>query len=62
MVAQKNAKPSHAAIILSMESVFGAIGGAVLLGETMSSRGYIGCVLILGGILVTQIKFRSKQA
>jgi drug/metabolite transporter (DMT)-like permease len=61
VVAQKNAKPSHAAIILSMESVFGAIGGAVLLGESMSSRGYIGCILILGGILVTQIKFRSKQ-
>jgi drug/metabolite transporter (DMT)-like permease len=61
VVAQKNAKPSHAAIILSMESVFGAIGGAVLLGESMSSRGYIGCILILGGILVSQIKFRSKQ-
>jgi drug/metabolite transporter (DMT)-like permease len=61
VVAQKNAKPSHAAIILSMESVFGAIGGAVLLGESMSSRGYLGCILILGGILVTQIKFRSKQ-
>ena len=33
VVAQKNAKPSHAAIIISMESVFGAIGGALLLGE-----------------------------
>jgi len=60
-IAQKNAKPSHAAIILSMESVFGAIGGAVLLGESMSGRGYMGCILILGGILVTQIKFSSKQ-
>jgi drug/metabolite transporter (DMT)-like permease len=57
VVAQKNAKPSHAAIILSMESVFGAIGGALLLGESMSSRGYIGCILMLGGILVSQIKF-----
>ncbi|MEK6266531.1 MAG: DMT family transporter [Clostridium sp.] len=61
VVAQKDAKPSHAAIILSMESVFGAIGGALLLGESMSSRGYMGCILILLGILVTQIKFRSKQ-
>lgn len=62
VVAQKNAKPSHTAIILSMESVFGAIGGALLLGETMSSRGYIGCILILGGILVSQIKFSPKQS
>lgn len=56
VVAQKNAKPSHAALILSMESVFGAIGGAVILRETMSARGYIGCALILGGIFVSQIK------
>ena len=60
VVAQKNAKPSHAAIILSTESVFGAIGGALILGETMSTRGYIGCALILGGILVSQIKFFPK--
>lgn len=62
VVGQKNAKPSHAAIILSMESVFGAIGGTLILGETMSSRGYVGCILILGGILVSQIKISPKQA
>jgi drug/metabolite transporter (DMT)-like permease len=62
VVAQKNAKPSHAAIILSMESVFGAIGGAVLLGEVMSGRGYIGCILILIGILISQIKIAPKEA
>jgi drug/metabolite transporter (DMT)-like permease len=61
VVAQKNAKPSHAAIILSMESVFGAIGGALLLSESMSSRGYVGCVLILTGILITQIKFSPEE-
>lgn len=61
VVAQKNAKPSHAALILSMESVFSAIGGAVFLGESMSSRGYIGCSLILAGILVSQVKFKAKQ-
>ncbi|WP_261830605.1 DMT family transporter [Inconstantimicrobium mannanitabidum] len=60
VVAQKNAKPSHAAIILSMESVFGAIGGAIILGETMSTKGYIGCILILAGILLSQITPSSK--
>lgn len=59
VVAQKDAKPSHAAIILSMESVFGAIGGMMLLGERMTARGYIGCVLIFGGIILTQVKFSS---
>lgn len=62
VVAQKNAKPSHAAIILSMESVFGAIGGAILLGESMSGRGYVGCGLILAGILVSQINFSPEKA
>lgn len=61
VVAQKNAKPSHAAIILSMESVFGAIGGALLLSESMSLRGYLGCALILGGILISQIKSSTES-
>lgn len=61
VVAQRNAKPSHAAIILSMESVFGAVGGALLLGENMGYKGYAGCALILGGILVSQIRFSPTE-
>jgi drug/metabolite transporter (DMT)-like permease len=61
VVAQKNAKPSHAAIILSMESVFGALGGALLLSESMSTRGYLGCIFIFGGILISQIKFSPQE-
>lgn len=61
VVAQKNAKPSHAAIILSMESLFGAIGGALILGENMSTRGYLGCVFMFAGILISQIKFTPKE-
>jgi len=57
VVAQKHAKPSHAAIILSMESVFGAIGGALLLSERMILRGLTGCALILAGILISQNNF-----
>lgn len=56
VVAQKNAKPSHAAILLSMESVFGAIGGAMFLGERIGSRGLVGCVLIFIAIMVSQLK------
>lgn len=56
VVAQKDAKPSHAAIILSMESVFGALGGVLILKESISIRGYIGCCLILAGILISQKK------
>ncbi|MBE7021075.1 MAG: DMT family transporter [Ruminococcaceae bacterium] len=56
VVAQKNAKASHAAIILSLESCFSVIGGALILGETMTLRGYIGCIVIFAGVLISQIK------
>ncbi|QCX33931.1 DMT family transporter [Caloramator sp. E03] len=61
VVAQKYAKPSHAVIILSMESVMGALGGVLILGERMSNRGYIGCLLIFIAILISQIKLSPKQ-
>lgn len=55
VVAQKNAKPSHAAIILSMETVFAAVGGAILLHENLGARGYLGCILMFAGMMVTQL-------
>ncbi|NLK36149.1 MAG: DMT family transporter [Gracilibacteraceae bacterium] len=61
VVAQKHAKPSHAAIILSMETVFAAIGGALLLGEDLGGRGYFGCALMLAGMLLTQVNFFDKK-
>lgn len=54
VIAQRHAKAAHAAIILSSESVFGAIGGALLLAESMTARGYAGCALMLAGILASQ--------
>ncbi|KUO77038.1 MAG: hypothetical protein APF77_17390 [Clostridia bacterium BRH_c25] len=56
VVAQKNAKPSHAAIILSMETVFAAVGGALLLNENLGGRGYFGCALMFAGMLLTQVQ------
>lgn len=56
VVAQKHAKPSHAAIIMSMESVFAALGGALLLSENLGVRGYLGCALMLAGMILTQVK------
>ncbi|MEA4823670.1 MAG: DMT family transporter [Clostridiaceae bacterium] len=54
VIAQKNAKPAHAAILLSMESVFGALGGALLLQERMGVRGAVGCALVFIAILLSQ--------
>lgn len=64
VVAQKNAKPSHAAIILSMETVFAAVGGALLLNENLGARGYMGCILMFAGMMVTQLAgfMKKKEA
>ncbi len=55
VVAQQSAHPAHAAILLSLESVFAALGGWVLLGERLSARGAIGCALMLSGMLLSQL-------
>ncbi|HHY77723.1 MAG TPA: DMT family transporter [Clostridiales bacterium] len=60
VVAQKHAKPSHAAIALSMESVFASIGGLLLLGEILPLRGYFGCALMLAGMLLSQYENFAK--
>ena len=55
IIGQKNADPTHASIILSTESMFSAIGGAIILNEVMTGRGYLGCVCIFAGIIVSQL-------
>lgn len=55
VVGQRRAHPAHAAIILSLESVFAALGGWLLLSETMSLRQISGCALMLFGMLISQL-------
>ncbi len=60
VVAQKKVPSSHAAIILSLETVFAAAGGWIVLGETIPVRGLIGCALMLTGIIISQT-WTAKQ-
>ncbi len=61
IVGQKNAHPSHAAIILSMETVMAVIGGSLLLNERMEFRGLLGCGLMLTGMLLSQLQGFKKS-
>ncbi len=56
VIGQKNAKPSHASLILSMESVFAALGGIIILNESFTFRIGSGCLLMLAGILFSQLQ------
>ena len=55
VIAQQDAKPSHAAIILSGEAMFAVLAGWLILGEILTTRGMIGCALIMVGMLVSQL-------
>ena len=59
---QRNVEPARAAIIFSLESLFAALGGALILSEVMEMRGYIGCALIFAGILISQVKPKPPQS
>ncbi len=61
VVAQKHAIASHAAIILSLEAVFAAIAGALFLDESLTLRGYLGCVLMFIGMLAAQLWPRRPE-
>ena len=54
VVAQRKAPPAHAAVILSLETVFAALGGWLLLDEHLPSRSLTGCGLMLIGMLISQ--------
>lgn len=55
VVAQKDAPPAHASIILSLETVFAAISGWIFLDEGLSFRAITGCMLMLAGMLLVQL-------
>lgn len=64
-IGQKYASPVPASLALSMESVFAALAGAMLLKENLGSRGYIGCALIFIAIILAQLPeklFKTKKA
>jgi drug/metabolite transporter (DMT)-like permease len=63
VVAQKTAHPAHAAIILSLEAVFAAVGGWIILDEILTPRELLGCSLMLGGMLTSQLwKFMWRKS
>jgi drug/metabolite transporter (DMT)-like permease len=61
VIAQKNAHPAHAAIILSLEAVFAVIGGWLFLNEILQTREFIGCSLMLTGMITSQLFSRPKD-
>ncbi|MEW6263927.1 MAG: DMT family transporter [Thermodesulfobacteriota bacterium] len=60
VMGQKESPPAHAAVIMSLESVFAAVSGWIILAETMSPRGLGGAGLMLAGALIAQLWPRRR--
>ncbi|MBQ8663953.1 MAG: DMT family transporter [Eubacterium sp.] len=67
IIGQKYTEATVASIIMSMESVFGALAGALLLHEMLSGREIIGCIIMFVAIILSQLsevltsKMRAKK-
>ena len=59
IVAQKDADPTVASLILSLESVFSVLAGWAVLGQVMSMREICGCVLMFAAIILAQLPERK---
>ena len=59
IVAQRDAEPTVASLLMSLESVFAALFGALLLHEVMSTRELIGCCVIFAAVIVSNLPERK---
>ena len=59
ILGQKGVNPAAASIILALESVFGIIGTALFLGQTLTPREYLGCAIVLIAVVLSQIDVKQ---
>lgn len=61
ILGQKDVEPTTASLIMSLESVFATILGFLFLHETMTPWEIIGCVLVFGAVILSQIPVKTKK-
>ena len=61
VLAQIGTNPTVVSLLLSMESVFGALAGAMISGERMLPTEIVGCVLMFAAVLLAQIPVKKKK-
>ena len=61
VIGQRNLNPGVASILLSLESVFGAIGAALIFGEVMTTREILGSAIVFSAVILSQLEFQKEQ-
>ena len=59
-IGQQITSPNKAAIIITSESIFAAIFSALLYGERMMARGYIGCIIIFAAMMLAETPAKKE--
>jgi len=59
IIAQQHTSPTHAGLIFTLEPVFSSIFAFIFTGETLTSRGYLGALLLLISVLIAELDFKS---
>ena len=62
VIGQKYVEPTAASLIMSLESVFAALGGWLILKETMNFQELTGCMLMLLAVILSQIPVKPRMA
>jgi len=62
IIGQKHIAPTPAALIMSLESVFAALGGRLILNETMTVWEFSGCALVFLAVVLSQIPIKHNSA
>ncbi len=61
MIGQKYTEPNAATLIMSLESVFAALAGWLILNEYISVKEFAGCVLVFTAVVFSQLDINSKN-
>ena len=62
ILGQRTTEPATATLLMSLESVFAALAGCLLLGETLSIKELAGCALVFAAVILAQIDVRRSRA
>ena len=60
IIGQKNMNPTVASLILSLESCISVLAGWVILGQKLTAREMVGCVLMFGAIVLAQMPEKRR--
>lgn len=62
IIGERDVQPTLASLLMSLESVFAALFGWLLLDQTLSARELFGCAVMFAAIILSQLPERQKGA